>query len=301
MLAMLQYEMSEVHLMKKRLYMLVLLLLSITLIACQPTDADELQKILDQVEISYVNPDTVDAVTQDIELMNELGDVVITWSSSHPDIISSSGVVNRPSVDTEVTLTATVTLGEATESLTFVVIVKAIEIVIDPLEVALSHMNSALSYTMTMTFETDDESYVVTVKMSDVAASVEALEETIYYEVDEDVCYIYEYIQAVWTKTETNCSEKGTTELAFLNNFSKDFFVKQQDGETAIYVLKTEYYQSLQSFLGSSSTSNFRMTLSNDYIDTIWLTMVNDDITFDVTIQMSSFNATTVTLPVIPS
>lgn len=298
---MLQYEMSEVHPMKKRLYMLILILLTMTLVACQPTDADELQKVLDQVAISYENPDNSSSVTQDIQLMNELGDVVISWTSSHPDIITTSGVVNRPNVDTEVTLTATLTLGEASETLTFKVTVKAVEIVIDPLEVALTNTNIASSYTMSMTFETDDESYVVLVKMSDVAASVEALDETIYYEVDADVCYIYEYIQAVWTKTETSCSEKGTSELAFLNNFAKDFFIAQQNGDTTVYVLKTEHYQSLESFLGSSSTSNFRMTISNNYIETISLTMVKDDITFDVTIQMSAFNETTVTLPVITS
>lgn len=298
---MLQYEMSEVHPMQKRLYMLILILLTMTLVACQPSDDDELQKYIDQVVISYENPDTASAVTQNIELITELDEIAITWTSSHPEIITASGDVSRPTVDTEVTLTATLTLGEASKTLTFKVTVKAVEIVIDPLETALSNMNAALSYTMRMTFETDDESYIVLIKMTDDAASVEALDETIYYEVDEDVCYIYEYIQAVWTKTETNCSEKGTSELAFLTNFSKDFFVQQQDGETIVYVLKTEYYQSLESFLGSSSTSSFRMTLSNDYIQTISLTMIKDDITFDVTIEMSAFNATTVTLPVVTS
>lgn len=287
--------------MKKRLYMLILFLLSLTLIACQPSDADELKNVLDQISISYANNETADAVTQNLTLMDSFEDITIAWTSSHPDIVSSSGIVNRPSEDTEVTLTATLTLGDATETLIFVVTVKAVEIEIDPLEVALSNTNSATSYTMTMTFEADEESYVVTVKMADGIASVDALDEMIYYEVDGDVCYIYEYIQSEWTKSEINCSEKGTTELAFINNFSKDFFVKQQNGDSITYVLKTENYASLESFLGSSSSSNFTMTLSNDYIDTIHLTMIQDDITFDVIIQLSAFNQTTVDLPVIPS
>lgn len=301
MFGMLQYEMNEVHPMKKRLYMLMFIFLFFALIACQPKSEEELQKYIDLIEIGYQNTDTEDEVTEDLELIGKLDDVMISWSSSHPSIIDEDGNVTRPDVDTEVTLTATLTLKDATETVTFIVIVKAIPVVVDPLETALTNMNSLQNYTMTMTFETDDESYTVLVKMGELAASVEALDETIYYEVDDDVCYIYEYSEGSWVKSEVECSEKGTSELSFLTGFSKDFFVKQTAGEVTTYQLKTEHYQSLQSFLNSSSTSNFRMTLENNYIKTIWLTMTRDDITFDVTIVISAFNQTSVTLPVILS
>ncbi|MFC5468161.1 LamG-like jellyroll fold domain-containing protein [Cohnella suwonensis] len=50
----------------------------------------------------------------------------ITWTSSHPDIVSSEGVVNHPEAGSEavvVTLTATVTKGKVTDSKSFTVTV----------------------------------------------------------------------------------------------------------------------------------------------------------------------------------
>ncbi len=287
--------------MRKGLYILHIFILSLTLIACQPSELDQLKEVLGDVSISYQTPDNEDGVTQDLDLVTTLGGVTISWSSSHPDIISSSGEVNRPDQNTDVTLTATLTLGQATETLTFTVNVIAVEIVIDPLEQALSNVDLSDSYTMNITFETDEDSYPVTVKIAGSLASIEAFDETIYYEIDNNICYIYEFEQALWTKTEVTCSEKGTTELAFLSGFSKDYFVQQQDGESTFYVLKMDYYQSLQSFLNSSMTSNFKLTISNGYIDTIWMTMMRDDITFDVTIELHAMNQTTVTLPEISS
>jgi hypothetical protein len=283
--------------MRKGLYILHIFLLSLTLIACEPSELDQLKEVLGDVSISYQTPDNNDSVTQDLELITTIGDVTISWSSSHPDIISSSGEVTRPNNNTTVTLTATLTLGQATETLTFTLDVIAIEIVIDPLEHALSNMDLLDSYTMNITFETDEDSYPVTVKIAGSLASIEAFDETIYYEIDNNICYVYELEQALWTKTEVTCSEKGTTELAFLSGFSKDYFIQQQDGEITFYVLKMDYYQSLQSFLNSSMTSNFKLTLSNGYIDTIWMTMLRDDITFDVTIELRGLNQTTVVLP----
>jgi hypothetical protein len=283
--------------MRKGLYILHIFLLSLTLIACEPSELDQLKEVLGDVSISYQTPDNNDSVTQDLELITTIGDVTISWSSSHPDIISSSGEVNRPNNNTTVTLTATLTLGQATETLTFTLDVIAIEIVIDLLEHALSNMDLLDSYTMNITFETDEDSYPVTVKIAGSLASIEAFDETIYYEIDNNICYVYELEQALWTKTEVTCSEKGTTELAFLSGFSKDYFIQQQDGEITFYVLKMDYYQSLQSFLNSSMTSNFKLTLSNGYIDTIWMTMLRDDITFDVTIELRGLNQTTVVLP----
>ncbi|UOQ49749.1 family 43 glycosylhydrolase [Gracilibacillus caseinilyticus] len=54
----------------------------------------------------------------------------ITWESSHPELISTEGVVHRPSSDSEdanVELTATISLGEVTETFTVTVTVPARE------------------------------------------------------------------------------------------------------------------------------------------------------------------------------
>lgn len=287
--------------MKKRLYMLLTLLLIIGLFGCQPDDQQTLDARLDDVVITYQGTDNANQVTQDITLLTSLDDISIRWTSSHRSIISTTGVVTRPEVDTTVTLTAKFTLGTATAERQYMLIVKAAEVVVHPLDQALQNVNATSSYTMNITFTSGDESYPVIIKMGETTASVEALGETLYYEVDGEVCYIYEYIQNAWVKNTTTCSEKGTSELAFLTGFSKDYFVEQVENSTTFYVLKMEYYQSLQSFLNSSSTSSFRMTLSGGYIETISMIMTRDNITFNVSITLSLFNQTTITLPVITS
>jgi len=71
----------------------------------------------------------ISKVTQDLILPDRgFNDTRIEWHSSHPDIIGTTGVVNRPSYGEEnqtVTLTATITKGEATKTKEFIVTVLA--------------------------------------------------------------------------------------------------------------------------------------------------------------------------------
>lgn len=61
----------------------------------------------------------------EIELATNLGlGVKINWSSSHPNIISTDGVITRPSTATEVTLTANVSLDSVSKTFTYKVIVQ---------------------------------------------------------------------------------------------------------------------------------------------------------------------------------
>lgn len=71
------------------------------------------------------------AVTGDLDLPTTIAGidgVIITWSSSDPDVIASDGTVNRPAVgqpDAQVTLTATITYDEESVTKIFEVTVKA--------------------------------------------------------------------------------------------------------------------------------------------------------------------------------
>ncbi len=162
---------------------------------------------------------------------------------------------------------------------------------------AILNWNQALGYTMHIQFNSGTESYLMIVEIDEAYMRIDVLDEVIYYEVDGDTCYLYEMKQLSWQKTTVNCSEKGTTELQFLANFSSDYFVEQIIDEVKTYVLRMEYYSSLQLFLGSSITSNFRMTLSNEQINQIFFTMTRNSIVFDMSITLSKFNETTVSLP----
>ena len=293
--------------MPRKLYMMLsILLITFGLIACDetptaPTDQDIVESVIVDLAIGFATDDSSSQVTQNITLIDSIGDVDISWESSHPSIISTSGVVIRPTEDITVTLTATLTYQSYSTDKVFLVVVKAMEVVIDPLEFAIDQTNQAMSYQMSIVFTSDEESYTVIVKMDEDAARVDALDETIYYETVSDVCYIYELIGIEWQKSEITCSEKGTAELNFLNNFSKDYFVEQTEGSSTYYILMTEYYSSLESFLGGAITSNFRMTIQDDHIHTISFTMVDDQITFDIVITLSGFNTTSVTLPILSS
>lgn len=61
----------------------------------------------------------------DLELPNtgSSGFSTITWMSGNPDVISDDGTVTRPETDTEVTLTATIKAGNATDTRDFTVTV----------------------------------------------------------------------------------------------------------------------------------------------------------------------------------
>ncbi len=82
------------------------------------------------LDVIYHEGDSSERVTQDV-ILSTLGSYGsdITWESSDPDVISTSGTVVRPSYtvgDKTVTLTATITNGDATDKKTFKLIVKAV-------------------------------------------------------------------------------------------------------------------------------------------------------------------------------
>lgn len=98
------------------------------------TDAEILAMAKEQVQIAYQTGDTSVSVTKNITLPGSLTvegkQVTITWASSNEDIIEingSTGTVTRPAnANVEVTLTATVTLGEATDDIEIkVTVIKA--------------------------------------------------------------------------------------------------------------------------------------------------------------------------------
>ena len=87
----------------------------------QPTDAEKLAEAKEALVLD------VTEATENITLPAAgLNDVVITWASNN-EAIATDGTVTRGSTDVEVTLTATLTLGEATDTKEFTVVVKAAE------------------------------------------------------------------------------------------------------------------------------------------------------------------------------
>lgn len=124
--------------LNKILIPFLVVLLTLGLVACQSekteiiSDGKKIENAKTSLDISFTVPtDTIEGVTETLVLKGFEGDVSITWKSSHEDIISNTGVVVRPETDTEVILTATLTLNGLTDSKIFSLTVLAEPEVID--------------------------------------------------------------------------------------------------------------------------------------------------------------------------
>jgi predicted extracellular nuclease len=107
---------------------------SLILVACGDSDQDLVDAAINTVGITYASGDSQDSVTENLILPESIGEISVSWASGNPDVITNAGVVTRPETDTEVTLTATLTLGDAEATVPITVTVIAAEVVIDPLD-----------------------------------------------------------------------------------------------------------------------------------------------------------------------
>jgi hypothetical protein len=169
----------------------------------------------------------------------------------------------------------------------------------DSLILAINNTNALSSYTLIITFQTEDASFNTTVRISDLTSRIDAFDETTYYEVIGETCFIYERFAGSWEKKSIECSQKGSLELAFLTNFSADFFDIAAAEDQEIYTLKDEHYESLQLFFNASKIEDFVLTHVNNYIDTITFVMTRNSIVFNMTFKIVNINQTVVSLPTV--
>ena len=89
------------------------------------SDLDSVAADKDALDISYAGTDSVTSVTQALTLPTT-GDngTTISWTSSDTTVIANDGAVTRPAADATVTLTATITKNEASDTKTFTLTVK---------------------------------------------------------------------------------------------------------------------------------------------------------------------------------
>ncbi|MGO4548234.1 InlB B-repeat-containing protein [Paenibacillus sp. 2TAB23] len=101
------------------------------------------------LEVGYAAGNDAANVTQNVTLPTTgLNDVTVSWSSDNAEIIRTNGAVVRPLADAEdatVTLTATLTKGEVTDTKSFTVIVRSMEIEATPVETILVSGNDAIT------------------------------------------------------------------------------------------------------------------------------------------------------------
>src|SRR5690554_5923902 len=105
----------------------------LVLIACDNGD-DTLDKALTNLTVETILGDneSKDAITKDLALPTKDGEVVITWDSNKPAVITAAGKVIRQDADETVRLTATLSYDGAEEDKHFDLVVLKADGEVDP-------------------------------------------------------------------------------------------------------------------------------------------------------------------------
>jgi len=95
-------------------------------VKAQMTDLQAVAAAKAALQIGYASGDSASSVTQNVTLpLTGVDNSVIGWASSNTDVVTNEGVVTQPQTGSaNVTLTATITVGAATDSRNFPIIVK---------------------------------------------------------------------------------------------------------------------------------------------------------------------------------
>jgi endoglucanase Acf2 len=101
---------------------------TVTVIALTMTDTDAVNADKNALAIGYASGDSATSVKSKLTLPTTgANGTTITWASSNTAVVSTTGVVTRPSANTNVTLTATIKKGTVSSTKSFTVTVIAAE------------------------------------------------------------------------------------------------------------------------------------------------------------------------------
>jgi hypothetical protein len=98
--------------MKKLFVLMFLLTTTFFLISCQ--EEASIEAVINGIDITFADTDSFASVTTHVGLplsSERNKNAILSWESSYPSIIDNYGTVNRPEINTDVTLTVTVILG----------------------------------------------------------------------------------------------------------------------------------------------------------------------------------------------
>lgn len=117
---------------KKILFILVIFFAVLGLVSCTKSDSKKLDEALNQTLIKYSNSEKSNQVKSNLKLETSFGDVVLTWKSDKPSVISASGVVTRQESDVDVKLTVLAVYKTYQQSKTFDLKVLKLEVAPKP-------------------------------------------------------------------------------------------------------------------------------------------------------------------------
>ncbi|MEK3911884.1 S-layer homology domain-containing protein [Paenibacillus sp. FSL H7-0331] len=138
-----------------------------------PDNAD-VNATKDALAIGYANGDSATSVKSNLNLPTTgVNGTTVTWSSSNTAVVGNDGTITRPTADTSVTLTATISKGSITATKAFTVLVKAtgnsetaVAASINALVIGYTSGDSATSVTQNLTLATTDAANGTTITWS---------------------------------------------------------------------------------------------------------------------------------------
>ena len=108
------------------LLVILLIIFSFILFGCKKDendinkDEEAILKVIDECKIVYSSEDSSNSIKENITFIDASDtDVTFTWSSSNEDVITKEGIVTRQDKDTDVVITVTALLNDASFSKSF--------------------------------------------------------------------------------------------------------------------------------------------------------------------------------------
>lgn len=98
-------------------------------------------KLADEL-IAIVTIGSSSTVTSDITLASDIQDYPLVWESSHPNVLSTEGVVNRQEADVLVSMTVTLTVGSQVRTKSFEVTVSRVIDETEPIELTVQGVST---------------------------------------------------------------------------------------------------------------------------------------------------------------
>ncbi|MDO9629658.1 MAG: hypothetical protein Q7I99_07130 [Acholeplasmataceae bacterium] len=117
---------------KTRVLFVVLIALFVGFLTACTSTADLLDEAKEALVANYSETISNESyqVTGNLTLVTEISGATVSWASSNTALITAAGVVTRPEANTNVTLTATLTIKGETATQTFRVTVKAVDVTV---------------------------------------------------------------------------------------------------------------------------------------------------------------------------
>lgn len=100
---------------------LLTIVTALVLVACGGGDKKAVATAKENLQIQFTGTETATTVKNKLTLPEKEGEVLVEWASSNSSVVTATGTVNRQPADTDITLTATLTLGKATDTKEFAI------------------------------------------------------------------------------------------------------------------------------------------------------------------------------------